>query len=296
MKRVSPHNFSSRFSKFSRAFVLIVLFSFWPILTQFSHTDSNELRIWFFDVGQGDGIFIETPNGKQILIDGGRDKTILEKLSSVMWPWDRTLDAIIATHPDADHVTGLVSVLERYNVETIYETGVRGGTSAIEAFEDAIQQEDANHSLVRAGQTVLFDGVLFHVYWPTDQAIQTQTDRNNTSIVIVVEYGAERILLTGDAEEMVEHEIEKKMGDVDVLKLGHHGSKTSSSVSFLKSVQPEVAIVSAGLNNSYGHPHPIVLSRLRELGVRILRTDVDGDILFKTDGKTFSIEPVFLPF
>ena len=296
MPRAVPPRFSGRTTIVLRAFVVILLFSLWPILTQYSHTESNELRVWFFDVGQGDGIFIETPNGKQILIDGGRDKTILEKLSSVMWPWDRTIDALIATHPDADHITGLVSVLDRYDVETIYETGVRGGTAMIEAFETARKNEHAQNIFVREGSLFTYDGVTFEVYWPTQKAVQTESNRNNTSIILVVSYVDRRVLLTGDAEELVEKEVENRLGDVDVLKLGHHGSKTSSSVSFLKTTKPEIAIISAGVNNSYGHPHPIVLSRLQELGVRVLRTDLDGDILLKTDGNNLLVEPVFLPF
>lgn len=254
------------------------------------------LRAWFFDIGQGDATFIETPNGKQILIDGGPDRTVLQKLPQAMWPWDRTIDAVIVTHPDADHITGLVGVLNRYQVGAIYETGVRGGTSVIAELTEAMNDEHAERHITRAGQSFEYDGVVFDVLWPTSQAVAKQKDRNNTSIVLRVRYGDTTLLLTGDAEADIESVFAKRAGDVDVLKAGHHGSKTSTATIFLKLVTPEHAVISAGKNNRYGHPHPIVLSRLKDIGAQIWRTDTNGDILLTSDGRTYSLAPALLPF
>lgn len=256
----------------------------------------SALRVWFFDVGQGDATLIETPGGRQILVDGGPDQTVLQKLPQAMWPWDRTLDAIVVTHPDADHITGLLGVLERYEVAAIYETGVRGGTTVIAELAAAMDDEEAERHLARAGQSFVYDGVMFEMLWPTPQIVATQKDRNNTSIVLRVRYGDTTLLLTGDAEADAEAAFGKRAGDVDVLKAGHHGSRTSTTVAFLRAVTPEYAVVSAGAYNRYGHPHPIVISRLRDAGARVWRTDTDGDIKLTSDGRTYWLAPALLPF
>lgn len=278
------------------AVVFLVLFMLFSLANQFVRTRDPALRVWFLDVGQGDAIFLETPHGKQVLIDGGPDQTVLSKLSSIMWPWDRTIDAVVVSHPDADHITGLIPVFERYQVHTIYETGVRGGTPVIAQLDEAMKQEPAQQVLVRAGQSIELDGVTIDMLWPTSQAVQTQKDRNNTSIIMRVRYGASVLLLTGDAEEEVEDEIAMTAGDVDVLKVGHHGSKTSTGWKLLEATKPEIAVISAGADNRYGHPHPIVLFRLIEHGSQIWRTDLEGDILVSTDGTFMKTTPAFLPF
>jgi competence protein ComEC len=275
----------------------IALFVFFiPLSGKFMALRESGMRVWFFDVGQGDGMMIETPHGQQILIDGGPDQTILQKLPSIMWPWDRTIEAIFVSHPDADHITGLVSVLEQYKVETIYETGVRGGTSVIAELEQAITNEQTTHTLVRNGDAFEIDGVQIDILWPTQEAVQTEKNRNNTSIVMRVRYGAISLLFTGDAEESVENDFAASAGDVDVLKAGHHGSRTSTSFDLLSITKPEIAIISAGEENRYGHPHPIILLRLKQIGAKIWRTDLDGDIFVFSDGSSLQSKPAFLPF
>lgn len=288
-------NKQSKLSALRLIIPIVVLFIF-PFAAQFARAKDGEFRVWFFDVGQGDATFIETKDGKQILIDGGPDDSVLQKLSSVMWPWDHSLDAIVITHPDADHITGLISVLERYDVTTIYETGVRGGTPMIQALDQAIKNENAKLKIIRAGQKFDFGNAQAIVYWPTEDLELNQKDRNNTSIVLKILFGETSIVLTGDAEELVETKIGSTIGDVDILKAGHHGSKTSTSSKFVNQLKPEAAVISSGEDNRYGHPHPIVLERLREVGARILRTDLDGDILLRSDGGSYKISPAFLPF
>jgi len=296
MRRVTPHKQSHKLFVVLRLFIAGVILFLLAYTAQFARIQTPGLKVWFFDIGQGDAIFIETPNGQQILIDGGPGDLILQKLSSVMWPWDHSIDAIVITHPDADHITGLVSVLERYQVKTIYETGVRGGTPMIQALEQAIINEQSQNKIVRGGQTFNWDGVQVFVRWPSEEAIQTQKDRNNTSVVLKLVYGSTSILLTGDAEETIEEEIGFSVGDIDVLKVGHHGSKTSTSVQLLKSISPEVAVIPVGADNSFGHPHPIILERLKQVGAQIFRTDLDGDILLVSDSVSYKISPAFLPF
>lgn len=296
MRRVTPHKQLHKLFVLSRWFIAGVFLFLLAYASLFARLQTQGLKVWFFEVGQGDAIFIETPNGQQILVDGGPNNSILQKLSSVMLPWDHTIDAIVVTHPDADHITGLVSVLERYDVSMVYETGVRGGTPMIQALEQAIAVEQSQNKIVRKGQLYNWDGVQVFVRWPSEEAIQTQKDRNNTSIALEIVYGNTSVLLTGDAEESVEDEISSSAGDIDVLKVGHHGSKTSTSFQLLKKVTPEVAVIPVGLDNNYGHPHPIVLERLKEAGARIFRTDFDGDILLISDGVSYDVSPTFLPF
>lgn len=296
MRRAKPLSQNVRLQQHILVVLFACVFLTFPLYGRLMDVRDQALRVWFFDVGQGDATLIETPSGKQILIDGGPDQMVLQKLPQAMWPWDRSLDAIVVTHPDADHITGLVSVLERYQVDAIYETGVRGGTSVITELSVAIDEEEAKRHIARAGQSFEYDGVVFDILWPTQQVVATEKDRNNTSIVLRVRYGDTTILLTGDAEADAETMFGKRAGDVDVLKVGHHGSRTSTSNFFLQAVTPEYAIISSGEDNRYGHPHPIVLSRLRDVGTRVWRTDTDGDIKLTSDGHTYSLAPALLPF
>ena len=272
---------------------LCILVSVW---SNYWRLHQEELHIWFFDIGQGDAIFLETPHGQQILVDGGPDQAVLSKLASVMLPWDRSIDAVFISHPDADHISGLVFVLKQYDVQSVYETGVRGGTPVIVDLVKQLEHEHTQQIQVQQGQTFVFDGVTIDILWPTTQVVQEATERNNTSIVMRVRYGQTVLLLTGDAEAEAERQFVDQVGDIDVLKLGHHGSKTSSSREFLRATDPEIAIISAGVDNPYGHPHPIILSRLVEMDSKIFRTDEDGDIVMISDGKTMEVKPAFLPF
>jgi competence protein ComEC len=301
MPRAKPkHHIMPRFVKITLSlgclfFVALIL---WASGSQATVLKNDKpLKVWVFDVGQGDALLIETPTGEQILIDGGRDDAILAKLGGVMLPWDRTLDAILLTHPDADHGTGLVSVLDQYIVETIYETGAMAHTDSNRAFVSSIIAEDAHHRLIQFGDVIEFGEVILEVLSPDKiYADAYPSNRNDTSLVIKVIYGDTTMLLMGDAEAEVEASLQRSAGDIDILKVGHHGSLSSSTWEFLQSTHPEVAIISAGEDNQYGHPHPIVLSRLEELGVPVLRTDKDGDILITSWGDEPMLTPAPLPF
>ncbi len=262
----------------------ILLIALWPSLVGVRLAHEGELKVWFFDVGQGDATFIETPDGKQLLIDGGPDDRVLQKLSSVMLPWDRYIDAILITHPDADHITGLISVLENYKVGTIYETGVRGFTPTIDQLVEAMTNEGANIITLRKGDTIPFGEVSANVLWPTQEVVETSKQRNNTSIVLQMTFGDSSFLFTGDAEQDAELSMLKSVQDIDILKIGHHGSKTSSTVAFLKRSAPEYAIISAGEENRFGHPHAIVVSRLKDMYSDYFITGIDGDVLVTSKG------------
>ncbi len=259
---------------------------------------TGRLRIWFFDIGQGDAIFLETPDGHQLLIDGGPSDRVLDKLGSVLWPWDRSLDAIFLTHPHADHVAGLVSVLEQYAVGTIYDTGTHAYTEVMSTFEhDSITERDSRYETLRANETLVYGEVTLRVIAPfSDCAGTYPDDPNEASLVLLLTYHDTTVFLTGDAIESAEPTMAAMAGDIDVLKVGHHGSLTSTSVSMLDAIRPEVAIISVGEDNSYGHPHPVVLSRLRAANIRTYRTDLDGDIFLVSDGTEPVVTSSPLPF
>lgn len=260
-------------------------------------SSEKPLRVWFFDIGQGDAIFIETPTGEQILIDAGPDQAVLSKLGSVMWPWDRTLDAIVITHPDADHISGFISVLERYQIDNVYDTGAIASTNVDRELRRLIDEEDTTHILVSEKDEIRFGDVVLDIVWPekTTPGVMSK-NRNDASIVIVLTYGETTLLLTGDAEEESEDKFVQNVGDIDVLKVGHHGSRSSTSEAFIGALQPDIAVIPVGLDNGYGHPHPVVIDRLSRYGAQIFRTSLDGDILLLSNGGEPMVFPSPLPF
>ena len=274
-------------------FVLIIFLgtTIWTWSVVFEQASDGILEITFFDVGQGDGIFIQTPNDKQILIDGGPDNGILEKLNQTMPFYDRTIDLVILTHPDADHITGLVEVLNYYQVEHILTSGLEKDTAVYIKWKELIEEKNISLSLAQMGQKIILqNGIALEVLWPNQNLISSySSSANNVSVVTRLVYGDIEVLLTGDIEKKVENYLVNQdfKLESDILKLPHHGSKTSTSYNFLKAVNPKIAIISVGEDNRYKHPSKEVLERIKDLIV--YRTDKDGDIQILTDGVLFDI-------
>ncbi len=263
----------------------------WLIVYEVSQPQS--LAVNFFDVGQGDAIFIEDQKLHQVLIDGGPDSTVLEKLGKEIPSWDNTLDLIILTHPEKDHLAGLIEVLKRYKVENILWTGVVRDTAEYKEWKKLIEEEGAKIFIAKAGQKIYSSAKNFgaEILYPFESLEgKTLEDSNNTSIIIRLVFGENSFLLTGDAYKSVERDLIEKGIDVDsdILKVAHHGSKTSSAAEFIEKVSPETAIISVGKDNTYGHPHPEVLETLAKYGINILRTDKNGDIKIVSNGKSFT--------
>lgn len=260
-------------------------------LVIFAQIKSNLLEVNFFDVGQGDSIFIETPQGYQILIDGGPDAFILEKLGGEMAFYDRSIDLVILTHPEADHLSGLIEVLKHYQVSQILEDGVRRNTPQYQEWLALIQEKEIPLRIAQIGQVVhLGQETSLRILWPNQELIQPEAkNSNNASIVIQLVYGQSEFLLTGDIEKQVELDLVNQGLNLesDVLKIAHHGSKTSSNQIFLQAVNPGLAVISVG-QNPYGHPHQEVLERLWE--IQVFRTDLNGDVKILTDGKLLEIK------
>lgn len=256
--------------------------------------ERSMLTVAFLDIGQGDSVYIETPHGVQALVDGGPDAHVLSALGAVM-PWhDRSLDLVLATHPDKDHVGGLASVIDRYDVSHVVWNGAMHDTKTYENFLDAVKEEEgrgARMILARRGQRfILEDGIFLDILFPDRDPNGWET--NDGSIVAMLIFGNNRFLLTGDAPEGVEKYVAGVRGaslHAQVLKLGHHGSKTSSSEIFLAAVSPEYAVVSAGKDNQYGHPHKEVIDRVKNMGIPIFSTTESGTIVFTSDGETVRV-------
>lgn len=242
------------------------------------------LSVSFLDVGQGDAIFIETPLGSQVLIDGGRGSDVLRELSTVMPFWDRSIDIIVATHPDADHIGGLVEVFERFDVEYIVETDVENDTPVYRAYREVIRRRGPERIVPARGTQIEIDETATLTI--LSREVVAASDTNDASIVMRLDYGETSFLFTGDATKFVEEELLEfhELLDTDVLKVGHHGSSTSTSAAFVSAVSPDIAVISVGADNSYGHPTSEVLTTLENAGAVIYRTDEDGTIRLISDG------------
>ena len=247
------------------------------------------LHVSFLDVGQGDAIFIQTPTGRQILIDGGYYPSVLnDQLGRQMPFWDRHLDMLVATHPDADHVAGLVEVFDRYTIDQLVTDGGELGISS--TYDALLLSAKANETMIhpaQAGEVIeIGDGVRIEIVHPS--AYFDTEDRNDNSVSFRLLYEDFSLLLTGDAEEPAEQAMLAQGYPLNslVFKAGHHGSRTSSTMPFLEAIQPQIIIVSAGVDNKFGHPHPEVLERAQAIGATVLRTDELGTIEVTTDGQT----------
>ena len=272
------------------AILLFANFFIWNAI--FIETRNGILTVVFLDAGQGDAIFIEAPNGNQVLIDGGPNKSVLRQLSKVMPFYDRSIDIVIATHPDKDHIGGLPDVLQRYTVDFILESGVKNDTGTSRAFESAILQNKIKRIFAKRGMAItLGDDVFLNILFP-DRDV-SEVESNTASIVAQLVYKNTEFMFTGDSPKTIEEYLVFLDGEKlrsDVLKVGHHGSKTSSSESFVGYVSPEYAIISAGADNSYGHPHKEVVEILNQFGSAILNTKDNGAIIFKSDGENIVVK------
>ncbi|PIR93799.1 hypothetical protein COT97_04550 [Candidatus Falkowbacteria bacterium CG10_big_fil_rev_8_21_14_0_10_39_11] len=282
---------------FISLFIISVSISYWYfhnqiffLLQNISPTVEGEklLSVSFLDVGQGDSIYIKTPDQTDILIDGGPDNKVLSELGETMDFWDHQIDIMILTHPHADHIVGLIEVLKRYEVQSVYYTGVIYPSREYVIWLSLIEEQDIPLFVVtKEFELRLADKTELDFLYPNRDITHERFEEvNNSSIVTKLIYDQTSFLFTGDAEKEVEAElIERDINlQATVLKLGHHGSNSSSSEAFLQAVNPKLAIIQVGTNNSFGHPHLITLKRLERIGMPILRNDFEGTIKLESDG------------
>lgn len=252
----------------------------------------NTLSVYFLDIGQGDAIFVESPSHGRLLIDGGKNRKVLSELGKILPFADKRIDIVLATHPDLDHIGGLPEVVSRYDVGLFIESGVTEENSVDTELENRLEIEKADKLIAERGMTIDFgDGVKFTILFPNQDVSWWPT--NDASIVAKLSYGEHDFILTGDATARTES-ILLNLGveslNAEVLKAGHHGSRTSTTLEFAQAVSPEYAIISAGKDNSYNHPHQEVLDILDQVGAEILSTIEMGTIEFETDGRTLELK------
>lgn len=254
----------------SSIFLLLVfnIAAWWQIL-QITH---SRTALYFFDVGQGDSQLVQLED-IQILIDGGPDASVLKNLEKIMAPNDRYIDLVVLTHPQLDHFGGLVDVLDRYEIGYFLHNGRPGTIRAYADLQEQLAQQ--KNLVVMKGDKISYKDYLIKIISPSPENLNSR-ELNDTSIVALLETPTFKALYTGDAGENIEDQIRKKYQiKADVLKVGHHGSRFSSSEKFLKEARPKVAVVEVG-KNSYGHPHPTAMNRLEKYGAQIYTTRRDG--------------------
>ncbi len=275
--------------KKNKFFVIFITSVVLSLLLVNEFKGNPNLQVSFLDIGQGDSIYIKAFGKSDMLIDGGKNgDVLLRELSTVMDRFDNSIDVLVITHPDEDHSGGLVSVIKEYNVGTLFISGNIADNTNYNQILEIAQSKNIPTFRASRGTNIYLDNnkkVLFEVLSPEGDV--SFIESNNASITGRLIYGKSEFMLTGDAYVEVEENMIKENSDLhsDILKLGHHGSKTSSSMEFLKKVNPEVVIISAGLNNTYGHPHQIVMDRVKTLGLKSLATYDLGTITFESDGE-----------
>lgn len=239
------------------------------------------LAVHFLDVGQGDSEFIELPNGETMLIDAGEadmGKTVVDDINEI---GKTEITYLVATHPHSDHIGGLSEVLSAFDVENVYMPNAVSSSETYSAFLDAVEAENCNVIEAKNGVSIINgDSLSVEFIAPCSDEYK---DLNNYSAVVKIIYGSTTFLFMGDAEELSEKEITASV-NADVIKVGHHGSNTSSSAEFVSRVSAEYAVIECGENNSYGHPHQEIVERWEQSGAEVLRTDLLGDILISSDG------------
>jgi competence protein ComEC len=283
----------------------------------------GRLRVTFLDVGQGDAILVEGPRGGRMLIDGGPDPArLIAQLDARIPPWSRSVDIAVVTHPHDDHLAGFPMLLRRYAVRDFRGPPLEGGDDAFLALEAEIPRAGLVARTLGAGDTISLGGASVLALWPRRTVgagtgsdigrVSANDEVNDTSMVLEIRYGGRRVLLTGDITEKVDAGIldgeaeptgaqeaapppatgsaASALSPVDVLKVAHHGSRTSTSPAFLASARPLIAVISVGADNRYGHPDEQTLTRLLDAGVRVLRTDLVGWISVSTDGRDLRVE------
>ena len=255
---------------------IVILFVLIATFMQDSKHSGSPVVV-FLDVGQGDATLIQQESF-QILVDGGPDDAVLYELAKYIPIYDRNIEVVVLTHAHDDHLKGLLMVLENYNVNSIWYSPSCADTSSygymLEEYAEKLVKVDSSTKL-------RYGDIAMSVIYPVEA--KCEKNINNESVVLDVEVSGKRILLTGDAEKEVEEKIFDDIGDVDILKAGHHCSRTASSEMFLNSVEPEIAICSVGQGNKFGHPHDETIEMFEKLNVQYLITYEEGNIVFELE-------------
>ncbi len=263
-----------------------------------SELDADLLTVTFIDVGQGDCILIEAPSGNTMLVDGGERSAGDKVVGALRNLGIKRINAVVGTHPHADHIGGLMKVLEKLPVDAVYDSAKPHSSKTYEDYLTLIYEKDIPFHVARAGKEIQFDdSVKVTVLWPPNVDAEDpfhieRLSANDASVMLRIDFGDSTLLLTGDAEAIVENELIERgsIPQAQVLKIAHHGSTTSSTDNFLNQVNPEIAVICVGEDNRYGHPHKEVIKSLIYVGAETLRTDIHGTVVLESDGMTWTVK------
>lgn len=274
--------------------VIILLANFYAWSFVYHEKTRDLLTVIFLNIGQGDATYIEAPNGNSFLIDSSANEVVVRELSKFLPYYDRTIDGHATTHPDLDHIGGTPAILSRYHVGKYFTYDESVESDLTRKIQNILKSKDIPTDTLEAGDRIILDrtqNIYMDVLWPTDKF--QSDDKNDLSIIKRLVHGEISFVMTGDAPTQVEGMLLREFPDLraTVLKLGHHGSKTSTSQNFLTKLNPDYAVISAGLDNKYGHPNAEVVARLENFfraknqnpATQILKT-TDGSVVFKSDG------------
>ena len=280
-------------NKYFRWYLLLLLIIFGIVLWSITFSeDQTGLTFAALNISQGDGLFIESPTGVKVLMDGGPNDNLIRELPKVM-PWfDKHIDAIVITNSDSDHYSGFISILQNYKVDVVVESGYRSQTADYALLEKEISDKKIPEILARRGEVIdLGGGAQIKILFP-DRDVSGLAS-NDASIVSRLTYGDTSVLLTGDSTKKIEDyliALDGKNLQSTVLKVGHHGSDTSSSDEYVAEVAPQIAVISDGAANTYGLPDQSTLDTLNKYKAAIYDTCVMGNIILRSDGKTFTLQ------
>lgn len=290
--------------KLRYGYLAMVIITGLAVIVNFIWTlPDGKLRITFCNVGQGDAAYIRFPDGRDMMVDGGPDETVLDCLGRHMPFWDRTINIAALSHPQNDHLKGLVNIVDRYKIDYFVRSGISSPSEGFIKLSDSIKAHRIPQKYMTAGDEISIGHVQLKFIWPSEyqlssgkkdqvSGVSADQELNDYSLVFNISYGMFDALFTGDADSHIESIYPYRLlanKQVDVLKFPHHGSKTGVTESFLHRVNPRLAVISVG-KNSYGHPAKEVLDILQKFNIRVLRTDTDGDITIVSDGHGWKVE------
>jgi len=270
--------------------LILLLGFFWSL-------PDGKLHIVFCNVGQGDAAYIRFPDGRDMLVDGGPNNKVLDCLGRYMPFWDRHINIVALTHPQKDHMQGLITVLERYGMDYFVRSDIANSTDGYATLMDVVGRRGVKQKFVTTGEAIVVGSTTLSVLWPSASQIAnvlgaTTSNLNDGSVVFLLRYGNFDALFPGDADIRVEsgwRNLQLADDTLEVLKFPHHGSKTGMTENFLQTLRPKLSVISVG-KNSYGHPTGETLATLAKLGIRVKRTDKDGDIEITSDGRGWEME------
>ncbi len=263
--------------------ILTLLIANLFVWVAFATARTKNLVVKVYAVGQGDSIFIRTPDNYKILVDGGPNNKVVDYLNQDLGLNDRTIDLVVLTHPHADHMFGLIDTIKKFKVKKVITSDVTNTNSMYKLWIDTLSNSHLKPEFVYAGKSfTLSDQVKMQFLWPEEKKPEV-SDFNQTSVVMKISYGNFDMLMTADADQNSQP-YTGSISHIEVLKVPHHGSKTALREDFIAKLKPDVSVISVGEKNRYGHPNPVLLDLLKKYSQKILRTDQNGTVEFVSDG------------